>query len=119
MISIVISAMNEPLIGGIIRSIPHVINRERVEILVVDASSDDTPMIARKAGARVIRQKSTGKGGAMKEGAGTARGRKIIFMDGDNTQAPRFAARLASLLEVSDMAVATQWRKQSMAGASM
>src|SRR3989338_11699330 len=108
MISVVISAMNEPLISNIIYSIPRTMAGERVEIIVVDASSDSTPLIARKAGARVLKQRSKGKGGAMKEGARAARGRKIIFMDADNTSAPHFAARLARLLNTSDMAVATQ-----------
>lgn len=118
MISIIISSMDEPQIGDIIRSIQKS-GKEKMEILVVDASSDSTPSIAKAAGARVIKQKSTGKGGAMKEGAKAARGSKIIFMDADNSTAPLYALQIARLLDTSDMAVATQWKMRSLKGASL
>lgn len=55
------------------------------EIIVVDASEDKTPEIARKKGARVINQTEGRKGTAMKVGAEEAKGEIIVFTDGDYT----------------------------------
>ncbi len=52
------------------------------DILIVDKSEDGTAEIAKKLGARVIKQKGIGKGDAMLLGAKYAR-ENIIFVDGD------------------------------------
>lgn len=108
MISVIIPTRNEPYIEKIIKSVPKHVKKEKIEIVVVDKSDDDTFQRAKKAGARTVKQKSKGKGGAMKEGARSARGDKIVFMDGDNPNPPMLIPKIVSLLEMSDMAVATQ-----------
>lgn len=80
-VSIIIPTMNEErIIGKIIKEIS-----KKYEILVIDKSKDNTFMIAKKAGAKVVKQKSKGKGNAMKEAAKIAKGDIIVFLDGDGT----------------------------------
>jgi glycosyltransferase involved in cell wall biosynthesis len=67
-------------IEEVIKSIPR-----DYEILVVDNSTDKTAQIAKKAGARVVKQKDKGKGRAMVLGAQEAKGDIIVFIDGDGT----------------------------------
>lgn len=56
------------------------------EILVVDSSQDQTPVIAQRMGARVIRQfPPQGYGPAMELALRSARGGVVITMDCDNT----------------------------------
>ena len=60
------------------------------EIVVVDASSDNTPTEAVRAGARVVRQ--IGRGGvgeALVQGFYWTRGEHIVFFDGDGTYDPQ------------------------------
>ena len=55
------------------------------EIVIVDGSTDRTPEIARKLGARVIRQKPQGYGIALRAAVLAATGDIIITTDCDNT----------------------------------
>lgn len=55
------------------------------EIVVVDGSTDRTPEIAERLGARVIRQKPQGYGVALRTAILAARGDVIITMDCDDT----------------------------------
>ena len=71
----------------------------RYEIIVVDKSSDNTPIIARELGARVIKQKNNGKGNAMRLGARKARGRYLVFVDGDNSYEVEKIPKMVSLLK--------------------
>ncbi|HUF54554.1 MAG TPA: glycosyltransferase [Dehalococcoidia bacterium] len=56
------------------------------EVIVVDNNSTDrTSEVARKAGARVLREEARGKGNAFRTGVQASRGRIIVMSDGDGT----------------------------------
>jgi glycosyltransferase involved in cell wall biosynthesis len=55
------------------------------EIIVADSSSDQTGIIAKSLGARVIRPEKNGYGNAYLTGFKNARGRYIVMGDADNT----------------------------------
>jgi len=60
------------------------------EIVVVDASGDKTPLEAVRAGATLVKQiGSGGVGEALIQGFYWARGRYIVFFDGDGTYDPK------------------------------
>src|SRR5437016_4604218 len=62
-----------------------------IETLVVDGgSTDGTVEIARKFGARLVRQTLPGYGNAYREGLEAARGRWILTMDADGSHPPEF-----------------------------
>ncbi len=84
-LSIIIPTLNEEKgIAKVINSIPEEI-RAQAEIIVADVSTDSTPIIAEKLGARVIRMKEKGKGRQMREAVKQSNGEILIFMDGDAT----------------------------------
>ncbi len=86
-ISAIIPTKNEPGIDKVIYEIKRVF--KNAEIIVVDKSSDDTPLRAKKAGARVIYQKSSGYGGAYLTGFKHVSGDIILMIDGDMSYDPR------------------------------
>lgn len=95
-ISIVIPVFNEAenLTGllGKVRALP----LGDAEIIVVDdGSSDASAEAAMKAGANVIRHPyNIGNGAAVKQGIRAARGRLIVFMDGDGQHQPEDIPKL-------------------------
>ncbi len=105
-ISVVIPARNEaPTVGGVIDA---VVDWEGVcdEVIVVDdASKDETGLVARDHGARVIRREhSTGKGAALRAGVHAARGEIIVFVDADVTNMRSdFVPRLVYPLLINPM----------------
>lgn len=86
-VSVIIPTLNEAeSIGAVVASIPDdVVGR----IIVADGgSSDDTPVLARKAGAEVLNGRR-GYGGACRAGAEHASDTDIlVFMDGDGADDP-------------------------------
>jgi len=99
-ISIVLPAKNEA------RNLLHLLPKIRsyypeAEILVIDdGSTDDTPTIARQAGAHVISHPySQGNGAAIKTGARNASGDILIFMDADGQHKPEDISRLLEKLD--------------------
>jgi glycosyltransferase involved in cell wall biosynthesis len=89
-ISVVIPTKNEQ--GGIAQVIDA--SRKALEgidheIVVVDASSDNTPTEAIRAGAKLVKQiGSGGVGEALVQGFYWARGEYVVFFDGDGTYDP-------------------------------
>lgn len=81
------------------------------DVVVVDnASTDETPRVAREAGARVVRESRRGKGYAMIRGFGEVRDADyVVIVDGDDTYA---AESVHALLQVAiggvDMVIGTR-----------
>ena len=99
-VSIVIPAKNEAAsVGTVVSEL--IARYPDYEILVIDdGSTDDTGRIAAECGARVVRQPySKGNGAAIKRGAQEARGKVIVFMDGDGQHAPADIERLLYRLD--------------------
>ncbi|HDD04944.1 MAG TPA: glycosyltransferase family 2 protein, partial [Candidatus Aenigmarchaeota archaeon] len=102
MISVIIPTRNEEEgIGKVIKGIKEL--GKGYEVLVVDKSEDRTPEIARKMGARVIRQSGFGKGDAMKLGVKEAKGDVVVFMDGDGTYQPSCIPKLIRFVGEYDL----------------
>ncbi len=101
-ISIVIPAKNEQKsIEKVISDIKSLVQVPNIEIIIVDdASTDDTALLAIESGAKVISHPySKGNGAAIKTGARAATGNVIIFMDGDGQHSPKDIPRLLAKLD--------------------
>ena len=95
-ISVIIPALNEQdAIGLVIRDIPKDVADE---IIVVDnGSTDNTAMVAEKAGARVVREPHRGYGDACLKGIASAHEPDIVvFLDGDYSDYPEEMARIVA-----------------------
>ncbi len=87
-ITVIHPAMNEqPTIGILIRTKQKTLleNKLSGEIIVVDSSTDNTPVIARSLGAIVVHPERRGYGNAYLEGFRHTRGNIIIIGDSDGT----------------------------------
>src|SRR5262245_59836032 len=60
----------------------------KAEIVLIDASSDQTAAIGEKLGCRVIRQKERGYGPAFHQGLSAVRGNYVITVDADHSHEP-------------------------------
>jgi len=104
--SIIIATLNEEKgIAKVINSIPLEIKKE-AEIIVPDVSTDSTPEIAEKLGAKVIRMKEKGKGRQMREAVRQSAGETLIFIDGDGEYDPAYIPDLLDKLRGRDLALA-------------
>lgn len=109
--SIIIATLNEEQgIAKVINSIPKEIKNE-AEIIVPDVSTDSTPEIAEKLGAKVIRMKEKGKGRQMREAVKQSNGEILIFMDGDATDPGEYIPQLMIKLENANLALACRSEK--------
>lgn len=98
MISIIIPTLNEEEgIAKVLCLIPEEIKKQS-EIIVVDVSTDCTPIIAERLGAKVIKAKEKGKGRQMREGVEASKGEILIFLDGDGTDPPQYIPKLLKKL---------------------
>jgi glycosyltransferase involved in cell wall biosynthesis len=109
-ISIVIPVFNEaeslaPLLGKL-----RALSLPNAEIIVVDdGSTDGSADVATKAGANVIRHPyNIGNGAAVKNGIRAARGKLLIFMDGDGQHRPEDIPRLLEEASRYHMVVGTR-----------
>ena len=92
-IAIIIPALNEAgSIGQVIREIPDYVD----EIVVVDnGSTDQTDLIARNAGARIVYQSVRGYGAACLAGIRSLRNVDVVgFIDGDYSDYPEDLTKL-------------------------
>ena len=96
LVSIIIPAYNEEgAIADTIKNL-HALGLPDSEVLVIDdGSSDKTASVAEAAGARVISHPyNIGNGAAVKTGIRNARGKVLVFMDGDGQHSPSDIKRL-------------------------
>jgi glycosyltransferase involved in cell wall biosynthesis len=105
-VSIVIPAFNESHnIGNLITSIRSMYADFEV-IVIDDGSTDQTAQVAASAGALVFRHPyNIGNGAAIKTGIRNAKGRKLVFMDGDGQHDPNDIQRLVDELDTHDLVV--------------
>lgn len=109
--SIIITTKNEECgIAKVLCEIPEEIEKES-EIIVVDSSTDLTPVIAKRLGAKVIVESKPGKGRAMKSGVKQSRGDVLIFLDGDGTDPPQYIPELIKNLKAHDLVLGTRIAK--------
>jgi dolichol-phosphate hexosyltransferase len=105
--SIIIATKNEEeSIAKVICSIPKNVEK-KTEIIVPDASTDSTPIIASRLGAHVLKTKP-GKGNAMRTAAKKSRGEILIFLDGDGTDPPQYIPKLLKKLENSNLVLGSR-----------
>ena len=116
--SIIIPVLNEEAgIRETIDRIPPAVTATS-EILVLDGMSDDATVVeAEAAGAEVFLVDRLGKGYAMQIGAEVARGRNLVFLDGDGSypseDIPRFLAAVEAGVLVIGNAVPFLKRQKS------
>jgi hypothetical protein len=93
-IGVVIPTRNEAhTIENVLSELPQYM-RYASEVLVMDASDDETPLFAAKSGARVLRQRGEGKGGALRQAFCALHGDIIVMMDGDGCMQAKEIPRL-------------------------
>ena len=87
MISVAMITMNEEkAVEKVIRDLRVVMEGLDYEILIVDSSKDNTPVLAASLGARVVRQfPPKGYGQAMARALEESRGDVVITLDCDDT----------------------------------
>ncbi len=90
-ISVIIPTKNEEgSIANVLQKTKEALEGIENEIIIVDASSDKTPLEAIKAGAKVVTQiGSGGVGEALIQGFYWVRGEYVVFFDGDGTYEPK------------------------------
>ena len=102
--TVLIPAFDEAAaIGGVVQTLRSAAPWHEV-IVVDDGSADQTATVAAAAGARVIRHPyNKGNGAAVKTGLRSARGRLVVFMDGDGQHRARDIPPLLEELALYDM----------------
>jgi glycosyltransferase involved in cell wall biosynthesis len=90
-VSVIIPTKNEEgSVAAVIQETKEALKGIEHEIVIVDASSDRTPIEAVRGGAKVVKQiGSGGVGEALIQGFYWARGEYIVFFDGDGTYDPK------------------------------
>ena len=88
-IGIVIPTLNEAKsVSNILAEIPLHLETP-AEVLMVDASYDETPLVASKFGVRVLRQNGLGKGSALRQAFCALDSDIIVMIDGDGSMQPQ------------------------------
>jgi glycosyltransferase involved in cell wall biosynthesis len=103
MLSIIIPTLNEEEgIAKVLCDIPEEIKKQS-EVIVVDVSSDCTPLIAERLGAKVVKAQKKGKGRQMRLGVEKSKGDILIFLDGDGTDPAQYIPKLVKKLDKADL----------------
>ena len=118
LLTIILPAKNEA--DGLRKVLPALrLLHPGAELIVVDdGSADDTAVVAKSCGARIVSHpRSLGNGAAIKSGARAALGDVIVFMDADGQHKPEDISRLLAELDAGcDMVVGAR-SMASQAGA--
>lgn len=108
LLSIIIPAYNEEgAIGDTVRRISSIKALPLHEVIVVnDGSTDRTEAVALDAGAKVISHPyNIGNGASVKTGIRSAKGRVLVFLDGDGQHDPNDIPRLLTFISRYHMVV--------------
>ena len=89
-ISVVIPTINEPAIESVLRDVFDALKDQDIEVIIVDKSTDETPVRAAELGATVIHQTGTGYGDAYITGFKhiSKDSEVVVILDGDYTYDP-------------------------------
>ncbi len=89
-VSVVIPTMDEPAIQDVLDDVFDALQEQKVDVIVVDKSTDETAIRAAERGARVIHQEGTGYGDAYITGFKHVSGDTdvVVILDGDKTYDP-------------------------------
>lgn len=129
-LSVVIAALNEAgnmsvLLGGLNEQFR--LLGVDAEIIVVDGGSkDSTWQEAERAGAKVVLQRRSGYGGAVREGLALARGEYVLTLDADLSHPPELLSDLWRNREKADILIGSRfipggsskapWARQFLSG---
>ncbi|MFH1107486.1 MAG: glycosyltransferase, partial [Candidatus Micrarchaeota archaeon] len=115
-VCVLIPTLNEEAaIRDVVRTLPRSVRSLKVTPVVIDGNSTDrTAELARKAGAKVLIQKSRGKGAAITEALEQIDCEYLAFIDGDGTYVSEDLHKLIEPLidGKADMTVATRLARQ-------
>jgi glycosyltransferase involved in cell wall biosynthesis len=108
-VSVIIPAYEEAAaVGTVVQSLRSAAAWREV-LVVDDGSSDETALVAARAGANVIKHPyNKGNGAAVKTGIRNATGEYVLIVDADGQHSAEDALRLVSFLGVYDLVVGTR-----------
>jgi dolichol-phosphate hexosyltransferase len=120
-ISIIIPTLNEELsIGKVIDEIPKKTLEDagyKVNILVVDGSTDHTADIARGKGARVITENRRGKGRAIRTALESVEADYLFMIDGDYTYSAAHIPEMIKILQTYPVVIGSRLKGRREKGA--
>jgi len=121
-VSVIIPCLNEePTIAECIEKIKKVFKNLnlRGEIIVSDSSTDNSPLIAKNLGAKVIHPTEKGYGSAYLTGLSESRGKYIIMADADGTYDLQETSKFIKILKnnEADIAIGTRFKGKILPGA--
>jgi glycosyltransferase involved in cell wall biosynthesis len=106
-VSVVVPALNAAsTIEGCLAALAEQTVMPGEVIVVDDGSTDDTPAIARRMGAKVLVQDHAGAGAARNRGVDAATGELLLFTDADCVPAGDWVERLVEALEDEEVVAA-------------
>jgi hypothetical protein len=112
-VAVVIPTLNEGnTIGAVLDDISRHVEY-RSDVLVIDASSDETPTVAAEFGANVLRQHGQGKGTALRQAFCVLESDIIVMMDGDaSMRAEEIPGLIKALVSGADIAKGSRFLAQ-------
>ncbi|MEM2135866.1 MAG: glycosyltransferase family 2 protein [Candidatus Jordarchaeaceae archaeon] len=121
-VSVVLPCLNEePTIGECINDVKDVFKDLGIcgEIIVADSSNDNSPVIAKSLGAKVVYPRERGYGNAYLAGIREARGKIIIMADADGTYDLKEISKFIKILSNGnvDIVVGTRLKGKILPGA--
>jgi glycosyltransferase involved in cell wall biosynthesis len=118
-LSVILPVMNEgENLRVLLPRIRALLDRERLayEIIVVDGgSTDGTPAIAERLGARPVRERRRGYAGALETGFAEARGKYLLTLDADMSHDPGFVLKMWRARTRADIVIASRYTRGGIA----